>query len=350
MPHKLIDTNKLHFQDGYNIIRSPKEFKDNAADVEKQMEQMGDEPASFPVNYVVIDGTFYTRNHATLQAALNRNWPKVYAMESAHAPGSTADILDLILSNNRSHPVSRAKQGEVYKMLRDGEGPGPEEIAAAPVGEEPKNKRDPMTPKEIAAACNPVYSEMQISHCITLAESSPEIQELMETDQVSANIVIKAAQWSVPKKGEEPDEKKQLRILKAAIRQADAEGAKKATQKHMDAIKSEFVKLKADKPTEPEGKLARASAPSIPSTWSDDENKGDTAPELPAGNEEEQELFTHSVEVTTEGSDKNTKLRAAWTTILMDSENMEDTVLDPETVEAIVEKLHAAMIAARDVF
>lgn len=353
MPHTLIATNKLHFQDGYNIIRTPKEAKENAADVEKQMEQMGDVPEMFPVNFVTIDNKLFTRNHSTLQAALNRNWPKVYAMESPHEAGSTADILDLILSNNRSHPVSRAKQGEVYKMLRDGEGPGPEEIAACKTGEEPANKRDPMTLEEIAAACQPVYSAAHIGHCITLAESSPEIQELMEQDLVSAGIVIKAAQWSKDKKTEDVNPAKQLRILKAAIRQADDEGAKRATQKHIDAVKSQFVTLKAaggdEKKDAKKGANGSTEASSSPATGLEDERKDDTA-ELPSGQEPENELFEHAADVTTEGTDKNTKLRAAWKTILMEPDNLEETTLDEDTVDALVEKLHAAMIAARDVF
>lgn len=364
MPHELISTKDLHFQDGYNIIRTAAEFKANSADVEKQMENLGDTPEAFPVLYVEIDGKKYTRNHSTLQAALNRGWKKVYAMPSPHAPGSAADYLDLVLSNNRAHPVSRAKQGEVYKMLRDGEGPGEAEIAACKLGEEPANKREPMTLDEISKACSPVYSAQHIGHCITLAESSPEIQELMETRNVAANVVIKAAQWSKGKKSDEVDEKKQLRIIKAAIKQADADGeggAKKVTEKHLNAVKSEFVKLKAaggDEGDSKETKDKSVKASSSPAKGSGDDDKDDTA-ELPGGetvtnDEPVTELFPQANEILTEGSKKNEKLKKALVTRFLDTEAMEKLgitlVLSDEEAELLASDVVGIVANAAEVF
>lgn len=356
MPHKLIDTTSVHFQDGYNIVRTPKEAKEYAADVEKQMEQMGDEPASFPINYVVVDGVKYTRNHSTLQAALNRKWDKVYAMESPHAPGSAADYLDLVLSNNRSHPVSRAKQGAVYKMLADGEGPGPEEIAACKTGEEPANKREPMTLEEIAKACDPVYTSQHIHNCIVLAESSPEIQELMESRNVAANVVIKAAGWSKKGKSDDVDPAKQLRIIKAAVKVADDEGNKKVTEKHLNAVKSQFVKLKADKPDDEAGsdetKTTGKKGSSSPATGSDDAGKGDTAETLPEGDseqEEEQELFTEKDAFQPE-TKQNKTLKQLLSTVLVECSDEYSWSATDDDVDGTADKIIAALKSSKEVF
>lgn len=360
MPHELIPTKDIHFQDGYNIIRTAAEFKANSADVEKQMENLGDSPEAFPIQYVEIDGKKYTRNHSTLQAALTRGWKKVYAMPSPHAPGSKEDYLDLILSNNRAHPVSRTKQGEVYKYLRDGEGPGEEEIADAKVGEEPKNKREPMTLQEIADACKPVYSAQHIGHCLLLVDSSEEVRELIEsrreTCPIADNVVIKAAQWSKDKKSDEVDEKKQLRIIKAAVRQADAEDAKKVTEKHLNAVKSEFVKLKAEAPAGEETEETPKKASSSPATGPEDAGKDDTA-ELPSGDnagEPEPELFPQATAILTEGSKKNEKAIKALATAYTDEKWLKDhdidMVLSPEEAERLAEASLKIVANAAEVF
>lgn len=350
MPHQLIPTKKLHFQDGYNI-RTDKEVRENAKAVAAHMELLGDNAEAFPVRYVEIDGKLFTRNHATLLAAQERGWKEVYAIESQHKAGSVEDLLDLVISNNQGHPISRVKQGELYKRLRDGEPAEPETVKNGKVGEEVPMLREPMTLEAIGKLMKPAYTRQHVSDCVTLHDSSPEIRELLESDAIASNSVITAYQWS---KG---DDAKALKICRAAIKAAEARASDKATKQDMDTIKDQFVELKADDGTKKKGKNKGASTSSGPAAGSEAGN-GDNAPELPAGDnsepgetpETQSELFANAVEATTEGSKKNTKLREAWTTILMEPDNLEDCVLESETVAALVEKLHAAMIAARDVF
>lgn len=239
MPYKLIDITKITVEPGYNIVRTDKEVHANAIEVAEFMEASGDSPELYPIKYVKgPNGELFTRNHATLKAAEMRGWKQIVAVESPHKHGSTEDYLDLLFSNNAGHPINRVSQGRLYKQLRDG-------IKAEDWTEESPNWiKEPMTEKEIGEAGKPTdYSAEHVRQCIVLADSSPDVQLLLESDKVGANIVITALQWA---KG---DEAKQLKILRAAVRQAESEGVSKATKRHLDAIKSDFVQLKAAGPT-----------------------------------------------------------------------------------------------------
>lgn len=296
MSHKLIPANSIHFQDGYNsIVRSRSEFAQNVKDVEKSMEAQGDNPELFPIKYVTLGKEKFTRNHATLQAALNRGWKEVYAMPSPHEANSVADLLDLVHSNNGGHPLSRVSQGKLYAKLAEGE--LDEEAMAkalkdAKPGEEVPQiwKREPMSLDQIASACKPAYSSEHIRQCKLLAEVTPEIGALLESDQVSSRVVIKAIALA------KDDDTKALRIIRAAIRNAKEDGKETATEKHFDAIKAEFQpvrKLVADGKTTKE---APASAQNGTQEPPKDEKEDDTPPTLPTGNSEEpaSELFTKS--------------------------------------------------------
>jgi len=341
MPYKLYPIEKFSVEPGYNdLVRSPKDVTANAVELAEFMEAEGDVPELHPIKFVKgPNGELFTRNHATLKAAEMRKWPNLLAIESPHAHGSVADMLDLLFSNNQGHPIGRVAQGKLYKSLSDG-------IPAEDSTEEvPKWTREPMTPKEIAAACKPVYTEQHIKDCITLCESSPEIQELMEGDLVSANIVITARQWA---KG---DEAKQLRILKAAVKEADGV---KATKKHIDAIKSQFVELKAapvdggdnGKPAKSKGnKGAPATDLSLPPV-DDDQEK-----------ESQQNLFEQTPDdpvVLKSGSKENKKLKGALITRLLDTEYWEkkgvSIVLTEDEAEITADDLIALFQTAHEVF
>lgn len=322
MPHKLIPIEKVRVQEGYNdLIRTPKEVANNAKEVAQFMETQGDNPELFPIRFVEIDKEMFTRNHATLLAAQQRGWTHIYAVKSPHEPGSTADYLDLLMSNNSGHPVGRIAQGRLYKELRDGLAEDDKEVLAKiEPGSEVPWKRAPMTEQEIGDACKPVYSAEHVRQCIVLAESSPEIQELMENGSVSANIVVTARGWA------KEDEGKQLKILKAALRNARENGSDKATKKHLDAVKSDFVKLKAAGGKE---EKAPATGPSSPATGSESpsNSKGaETTSETPPQevDTETENLFAKgTTEVLEEGSKKNKKLLGALATFFSDTEALE---------------------------
>lgn len=345
MTHKLLPIETLLIEDGYNSVRSNAELKANVADVVKQMEQAKDEPTAFPIRFVLEGDTRYTRNHATLLAARERGWENVYAIELPHARGSVEDLSDLIVSNNGGHPISRVRQGEHYKKMRDGE-LKPDIENGAEVTDE-SWLRKPMTTKEIAESLTPIYTEQHIKDCITLADSSPEVRELIEGDLVSCNIVVTALQWA---KG---DQSKQLRILKTAVREADGV---KATKKHMDAIKSQFVEMKAAKP-------ADESEPAVnkPKKGAQSHSNGESA-ELPLGDErtdsgesDADQLFAQATaSLLEEGSKKNKQLLGALETFFLDTDGLEKLgitmSLTDEESKLLAEKVVEIVTNAATVF
>lgn len=350
MPHKLIPTASLEIQEGYNTIRDDKELKRNAKEVEAQMEQQGDNPIAFPIRYVKSGSKKYTRNHATLLAAQARGWEQVYATELDYEAGSLKDITDLITSNSGGHPVSRVKQGELYLRMSEGE-LKPDLENGKKIDPETDYVRKPMSDKEIAEAFKPVYSTEHIRQCKVLAQSSPEIQELMESEAVSANIVVTASQWA---KG---DAAKQLRILKAAIKVANAEGKDKATAKHLDAVKSDFVKLKAAGGKDDAEKSAEKApaGDNKPAKGAESESGPDAKDEPEAKDEEAENLFAQSTdEILTEGSKKNKKLVAALATFFADTEALGklnvDISLTLEECDILAEEVVKIVTNAREVF
>jgi len=290
MSHKLIPIGSLQFQDGYNIVRSDKELTANSKEVEKAMEAQNDDPTLFPIKYVTVGNKKFTRNHATLRAALARGWKEVYAMPSPHEANSLADMLDLVFSNNQGHPVSRVAQGKLYAKLRDGE--LDEEATAkaakdAKVGEEVAQvwKREPMSLEEIGAALKPSYTGEHVRQCILLAESSPEIGELLESGEVSSGVVISAKSLA------KDDEGKALKIIKAAVRKAKDDGKECATKQHFDAVKADFT---------PQKKLVAAGKetkeePAVEQKGTQEAAQDEKAPEPPATlptDDSEPALFT----------------------------------------------------------
>lgn len=314
---KLLPIDQFTIQEGYNdLLRTPKEVAANSKDVEKFMAAAGDDPAQFPIQFVKDGKNKYVRNHASFLAAKSRGWKEIYAVELPHALGSLDDFKHLITSNTGGHKPSRVAQGNVYKAMLEGEPAGPDEVAACPVGETPKMKREPMNLKEIAEAMGGIITQEGIRLNMLLAESSPEIAELLEAGEVSGGVVIDA------KKLAKDDGTKALRIVKACIKHAKDDERAKATGKDFDAVKDQFkpvTKLVADgeKPKD-------EKAP--------EDDKGDDAPEtLPGGQDEAPEreegpsvdLFKGATEVLKDGSKKNKTARGMLITWLLDTEGLE---------------------------
>lgn len=359
MSHKLIPTDSILVQSGYNdLVRTPKETAANAKEVAATMAAQGDEPTLHPVRFVKIGNDKFTRNHATLLAAKLRAWPNVYAVESPFAPGSKEDMLDLILSNNGGHPVSRVAQGNLYKAMRDGEKQEltKEEIDALPVGEEAPVMwiREPMTLEQIAEACKPAISSEHVRQCIVLADSTPEIRDLIERGQVALNIVIKSKSLA------KDDDAKQLKILKRCVACAKADDKETATLKHFDAIKAEFMpakKLRAD-----DGKEKDESKPeNYEQAMGRVERNSESATQLPTAGElqeisnEAGELFGKAEsELLTEGTKKNNKLKLALATRFLDTDGLEKLgitmSLTNEEADLLAEEVLEIISNAREVF
>lgn len=346
---KLLPIDQFTIQEGYNdLLRTPKEVAANSKDVEKFMAAANDDPAQFPIQFVKDGKNKFVRNHASFLAAKTRGWKEIYAVELPHALGSLDDFKHLITSNIGGHKPDRVRQGHVYKAMLEGEPAGPDEVAAAKVGEEPAMKRAPMTLKEIADAMGGIITQEGIRLNVLLAESSPEIAELLEAGEVSGGVVIDA------KKLAKDDDTKVLRIVKACIKNAKDDDRAKATGKDFDAVKEQFkpaTKLIADGKKDKEDK-----AP--------EEDQGEDVLGLPAGGQAEApereeeapepQLFPQATAILTEGNKKHKTLIGALTTYLTDDEALAKIdvtmTLNPDEAERLAEELVKIVANAAEVF
>lgn len=213
--------------------RSAKEIRDNAKSLAPEMEAFGAWDEKQPGQYFVgEDGKPHLcAGFTRVAAAQSLGYKHGYFFRDE------SDIVSRRLkcvTTNGGKPVSRFEQGRVYSALIAGV--VADDFAGAIA--DPKNKKDwkvqPMDANEIAAKIG--KTRQHICDCITIFESPEEVGAMIESDEISSGIVVTARQWA------KDDDAKMIRILKSAIRNA---GGEKATKKHMDAIKSEFVKQKA---------------------------------------------------------------------------------------------------------
>ncbi len=163
------------------------------------------------------------------------------------------------IQTNGGKPLSQKCQGALYVNLRDGSKP-----EDTKVGEE---VREPMGIKEISKLVG--KGIQHITNCIAIHEAPEIIKPLIEDDLVSSNA------FTVASSGIKSDSVK-LAILKAAIQNAKLEGLNRATEKHVKAVKAQFIEpapLKAAKKDEKQAEAASTS----PSSESKDEAKGEPA-------------------------------------------------------------------------
>lgn len=231
--------------------RTEKEIKDHAKLLAPVMEAFGEWDQSQPGQFFVRDGKKhllggFTRTHA----ALSLGYKIGYFVERADDKSSNRVAC---ITGNVGKPISLFEQGRIYSQMRDGDNP-----ETAKKGE---TLLAAMAIKDIAAKVG--YTRQHVENCIVIFGSTPEIAELITEGKVSANIVVRSAQLV-------KDKRKQFAFLKAAVRQAQAEGKEVATMKHLDAVRAEFAPLKADK--------AGSSVASTPS------GTNSAAPVTPLGN------------------------------------------------------------------
>ncbi len=271
MSHKLHPIESILVQEGYNI-RPDAEVKANAKEVAATMEARGDIPELFPITYVVNGNKKFTRNHATLLAAQMRGWKEVYAANAPWKFNSVTDIADLVLSNNGGHPIGRESQGKIYADLRDGVlEPEADTLKRTKVGEEPipQYERDPMPENDIAKLFG--KSPEHIRQCIAIHEAPESVKPYLDDDSISHNAFIAAK--NLVSKHHDGKESKLLQVVKRTVAAAKEDGKDKATPKHFDSIKAEFI---------PEKKLVAAPVEEI----TDTAPAASAAPESPAAESE----------------------------------------------------------------
>jgi hypothetical protein len=214
--------------------RSPKEIRDNAKELAKDMAAFGEWDAMQPGQvFTGEDGKLHVcAGFTRIEAAKSLDLKGGYFFELEGV--SQFDIEAKAITTNGGKPISRRELGGLFAKWETGVVADDFAGAVADPKEAKHWKIAPMGHDEIAMKIG--KSSEYVRQCIVIASASPEIAELIETDQISHNIVIIADNWA------KHDPAKALRILRAAVRAAAGE---KATKKHMEAIKADFVKQKA---------------------------------------------------------------------------------------------------------
>jgi len=175
--------------------------------------------------------------------------------------GDAVSHLTACIRTNGGKPISRPAQGALFASLRDGLVADDFKGATADPANDADWKRKPMTLEEIASHPGIAKTTEHVKQCILVAEDP--IYAAHE-DEISVNAFIAAS--NLVSKHYDGSETKLEKVIRAAVNAAKEDGKDKATPKHFDAIKAQFI---------PEKKLVAApvntdTAPAI-----------DAAPESP---------------------------------------------------------------------
>jgi hypothetical protein len=206
--------------------RTDNEIKENAKALAPSMKAAGGWDESQPGQVFKRNGNLhllsgFTRYNASI---LNGETHGYFVT----VPDEPASIRTACIRTNLGKPISPFEQGRIYVGMKDGTN-----IVTAKAGE---TVLAPMEIKDIAAAVG--FTRQHIENCIAIFTETPEIAALIVDGKISAGVAVKAKQWI-------KDDAKRLKMLEAAVKIAASEDKKPATQKHLDAVKSEFVELKA---------------------------------------------------------------------------------------------------------
>ncbi len=321
--------------------RTKKEIQANAKDLAPQLADGWD--SAQPGQYFLgEDGKKYVIAGFTRAEAAKLNDQKSGYFVLAN--GDAVSHLTACLRTNSGRPISRKAQGEVFAALA--KGVVADDFAGAIA--DPKKKEDwkrlPMTPAEIGELPGVGRTGEHVRQCIMIAESSPEVAELIEADLVSLNIVVSSKSLA----GD--DDAKQLRILKKAIAFAKADGKEKATDQHFKQAKAELYppKLIADNGEEAPKSTKGAEKQEKRDSGepeSKDEASSEPSAEPETTPEPEPSLFPHDKPVVfpKDGSKEDIRLRESIGAILLNPDNTENVTLDGDTVLELVNKIMEAI-------
>jgi len=215
--------------------RSPKEIRENAKSLAKEMQAHGEWDSMQPGQVFLgeDDKLHVCAGFTRIAAAQSLEWKGGYFFEVPKV--DPIEIRLKCITTNGGKPVSRMEQGKVFAALQNGV--VSDDFAGSVA--DPKNVKDwkvqPMTFQEIADKIG--KSGEHVRQCIMLNELENEgIKAMIEADEISTNVIVVAMGWA------KKNENLALRILKAAQKEANGE---KVTKKHLDAVKADLVKEKA---------------------------------------------------------------------------------------------------------
>lgn len=290
--------------------RTQREIDDNAKDKAKELAAAGGWSPTKPGEYFVgEDGKRYLLAGFSRVAACALNGDK-----EGYFVQSNGDEIDHLLAcetSNSVRPLSKLARGTRYLELMRG---AVADDFAGTIAKDPVDfKRQPLTKEEIADRIG--KSKEWVRQCIATAEAPEEIRELLENDRIAATVFEKAC--ALANKHHDGSDAKKIAMCKRALRYANEQDKERATEKHFDEIKGEFI---------PEKKLiaedgSEGSRDTAPAT-----KKRKGAPveptELP-NIEETPEPALFAPEALQDGTKENKKVHSALVTFFLDTEALE---------------------------
>lgn len=212
--------------------RTKKEIAANAKDLAPKLAAFGRWDVTQPGAVFYRDG----------KPHLARGFTRVAACDGISKVGFFIELPDDVTSlrteairSNAGKPISASEQGRIYVAMRDGN---------AETAKKGDTVLAPMKIKDISDAIG--YSVQWVTACIGIFEETPDIAELIETEQVGSGAVTRARQ--IAKKDNEPDDAGRFKLLKAAVKHAAAEGRAKATEDDVNTVRHELFPIKSDAP------------------------------------------------------------------------------------------------------
>lgn len=336
--------------------RSQKEINENAKEKTKELAAFGGWNPAMPGQYFTGED-----GKPTLLAGFSRVQASILNGEDhgyfVRVDGDEISRLLACETSNSVKTLSPLARGARYTLLNDGEVADDfaekNEKDAVP---DPKNtkhwKRQPMSQQEIADRIG--LSNAWVCKCIAIFKAPPEIRDMIESDKIAAPVAEGAR--ILADKHYNGSDAKAVAICRRAYAKAREEEKDTATKKHFDAIKAEFIpakKLVADVKKEDKDETQDNSNgdDNKPPEGKKDSGKEDTA-ELPGGDaggapdtSEAESLFQQQTAELLEEDGKQAKaLKKAWREILENPDKVENVTLDKDTVEALVDEMHAEMV------
>ncbi len=243
--------------------RTKKEISENAKELAPKMQAFQSWDATQP-------GAIFYRDK---KPHLARGFTRVAAAEIAgltsgffmEVPDDTASLRTEAIRSNTGKPISAREQGRIYVAMRDGN------AETATKGE---TVLAPMATAEIAKEVG--YSRQWIDQCIGIYEETPEIAELIESDLVTSGAINRARQIA-KKEDKSPDDAGRLRMLKAAIKAAQADGRPRAAEDDVNAVRSEYFPIKSDAPKRGKPEKKKKDEPMITPEREDEQPDQDAA-------------------------------------------------------------------------
>lgn len=332
--------------------RSQKEINENAKEKAKELAAFGGWNPAMPGQYFVGEDGKPTllAGFSRVQASINNGEDCGYFVK---VDGDEISRLLACETSNSVKTLSPLARGARYTLLNDGEVADDfaekNEKDATPDPKIPEHwKRQPMSQQEIADRIG--LSNAWVCKCIAIFKAPPEIRDMIESDKIAAPVAEGAR--ILADKHYKGSDAKAIAICRAAYAAAKEDGKDTATKKHFDAIKANYIPVKPFKAAKPEGEEETAGADNKSTNGSKDTDKdnaaelpGDETGVAPADTSEAESLFQQQTAELLEEDGKQAKaLKKAWRAILEDPDKVENITLDKDTVNALVDELHAEMV------